>query len=147
MHCKLHNSAHYFHGSSCRSFCLPSIMQVQAAAHTTFNSIVERQVLVEKARQESQVAARFKSVLGFSGRLQAHCTSRQYGLILPAYQQASTLIQAQADAVSHSTVDWSVLQRLMDEVTCPHLPVPDPETRLKSAMGRAVRLVCHPCFC
>jgi hypothetical protein len=122
-------------------------MQVQAAAHTTFNSIVERQVLVEKARQESQVAARFKSVLGFSGRLQAHCTSRQYGLILPAYQQASTLIQAQADAVSHSTVDWSVLQRLMDEVTCPHLPVPDPETRLKSAMGRAVRLVCHPCFC
>lgn len=122
-------------------------MQVQAAAHTTFNSIVERQVLVEKARQESQVAARFKSVLGFSGRLQAHCTSRQYGLILPAYQQASTLIQAQADAVSHSTVDWSVLQRLMDEVTCPHLPVPDPETRLKSAMGRAVRLVCNPCLC
>ncbi len=122
-------------------------MQVQAAAHTTFNSIVERQALVEKARQESQVAARFKSVLGFSGRLQAHCTSRQYGLILPAYQQASTLIQAQADAVSHSTVDWSVLQRLMDEVTYPHLPVPNPETRLKSAMGRAVRLVCNPCLC
>jgi len=122
-------------------------MQVQAAAHTTFNSIVERQALVEKARQESQVAARFKSVLGFSGRLQAHCTSRQYGLILPAYQQASTLIQAQADAVSHSTVDWSVLQRLMDEVTYPHLPVPNPDTRLKSAMGRAVRLVCNPCLC
>ena len=121
-------------------------LQVQAAAHTTFNSIVERQVLVEKARQESQLAARFKSVLGFSGRLQAHCTSRQYGLILPAYQQASTLIQAQADAVSHSTVDWSVLQRLMDEVTYPHLPVPNPETRLKSAMGCAVRLVCIPCL-
>ena len=122
-------------------------LQVQAAAHTTFNSIVDRQVLVEKARQERQLAARFKSVLGFSGRLQAHCTCRQYGLILPAYQQASTLIQAQADAVPHSTVDWSVLQRLMDEVTSPHLPVPNPESRLTSAMACAMRLVCNPCLC
>ncbi len=108
---------------------------------------MERQVSVEKARQESQLAARFKSVLGFSGRLQAHCTSRQYALILPAYLQASTLIQAQADAVSHSTVDWSVLQRLMDEVTCPLVPVSNPETRLNSAMGRAVQSGCNLCLC
>ncbi|KAL0044664.1 hypothetical protein WJX82_004688 [Trebouxia sp. C0006] len=40
-----------------------AIDKVQAAAHTTFNSIVERQVSVEKSRQESQLAARFKSVL------------------------------------------------------------------------------------
>jgi len=104
-------------------------------------------VSVEKARQESQLAARFKSVLGFSGRLQAHCTSRQYALILPAYLQASTLIQAQADAVPHSTVDWSVLQRVMDEVTCPLVPVSNPETQLNSAMGRAVQSGCNLCLC
>ncbi len=133
MHCKLHNSGQFFLAVLAGHSIY--LLQVQAAAHTTFNSVVERQVLVEKAGQESQLAARFKSVLGFSGRLQAHCTSRQYGLILPAYQQASTLIQAQADAVSHSTVDWSVLQRLMDEVTCPHMLILNPETSLKKCYG------------
>ncbi len=133
MHCKLHNSGQCFLAVLAGHSIY--LLQVQAAAHTTFNSVVERQVLVEKAGQESQLAARFKSVLGFSGRLQAHCTSRQYGLILPAYQQASTLIQAQADAVSHSTVDWSVLQRLMDEVTCPHMLILNPETSLKKCYG------------
>jgi len=88
------------------------LLQVQGAARFALEEIIERQALVEKARQENQLAARYKSVLGFSARLQAFYTSRQYGQVLPAYQQATTLIQAQTD----SHVDWSVLQRLVDQV-------------------------------
>lgn len=93
------------------------MLQVQAAACSVFDGIIERQALVEKARQENQLAARYKSVLGFSARLQAFCKSSQYGQVLPAYQQATALIQVQATADVQSTVDWSVLQSLVDQVT------------------------------
>ena len=82
-----------------------------------YESIVMRQALVDKARQEQQLAARFKSVLGFKSRLQAFCLSRQYSLILPAYEQASSLIQAQLEAASDSDLDWGVLQTLTNQVS------------------------------
>lgn len=97
------------------------LLQAQAAAHSAFDSIVQRQALVEKARQENQLAARYKSVLGFSARLQAYCRSRQYGQVLPAYEQATALIQAHADSPPDIKVNWGILQRLIDQVGFLHM--------------------------
>lgn len=93
-------------------------LQVQAEAQVTFDSILQRQALLERARQEQQLALRFTSVLGFSARLHAFCQSRQYSQILPAYEQASALIQSQMQAAPDSHADWSVLQTLTDQVSC-----------------------------
>ena len=70
---------------------------------------------MDKARQENQLAVRYKAVLGFGAKLAALCQARQYGQVLPAYEQATAVIQAQAAAASH--VDWSVLHTLMDQVS------------------------------
>ena len=95
------------------------VLQVQAEAAATFDSIVQRQALIGKARQEQQLAAQFTSVLGFSARLHAFCQSRQYSQILPAYEQASALIQSQIQAApDDSHVDWGVLQTLVNQVSC-----------------------------
>ena len=94
-----------------------AILQAQAEAKTTFDSILERQALVDKARQDQQLAARFKSALGFRSRLHALCESRQYAHILPAYQQATLMVQSQILAVPDSFVDWGVLQTLMNQVS------------------------------
>lgn len=92
-------------------------LQVQAEAEVTFDGILQRQATLNKARQEQQLAVRFTSVLGFPSRLQAFCQSRQYSQILPAYEQASALIQSQIQAVSDSHVDWGVLQTLLNQVS------------------------------
>ena len=95
------------------------MLQVQAEAAATFDSIVQRQALIGKARQEQQLAAQFTSVLGFSARLRAFCQSRQYSQILPAYEQASAFIQSQIQATpDDSHVDWGVLQTLVNQVSC-----------------------------
>lgn len=96
-------------------------LQVKAEANIAFDSILQRQALLDKARQEQQLAVRFTSVLGFSARLRAFCQSRQYSQILPAYEQASALIQCQIQAVPDSHVDWGVLQTLMNQVSCANL--------------------------
>lgn len=93
------------------------LLQAQAEALTTFDSILKRQALVDKAGQEQQLAARFKAVLGFSARLQAFCQSRQYSQILLAHEQASSLIQSHINAAPHSHVDWGALQTLTDQVS------------------------------
>ena len=90
-------------------------VQAQAAAHVAFDSILDRQALVDKARQENQLAVRYKAVLGFGAKLDALCQSRQYGQVRPAYEQATAVIQAQAAAALH--VNWSILQTLMDQVS------------------------------
>lgn len=92
------------------------ILQIQAEAEVTFDGILWRQALLDKARQEQQLAVCFSSVLGFPARLQAFCQSHQYSQILPAYEQASALIQSQIQAETH--VDWGVLQTLMNQVSC-----------------------------
>lgn len=97
------------------------LLQVKAEAKIAFDSILQRQALLDKARQEQQLAIRFTSVLGFSARLRAFCQSRQYSQILPAYEQASALIQSQIQAVPGSKVDWGVLQTLMNQVSCTSL--------------------------
>lgn len=96
-------------------------LQVQAEAEVAFDGIQQRQALLDKACQDQQLAVRFTSVLGFPSRLQAFCQSRQYSQILPAYEQASALIQAQIQAESDSHVDWGVLQTLMNQVSCASL--------------------------
>lgn len=93
------------------------ILQVQTEAEVTFDGILQRQALLDKARQEQQLAVRFTSVLGFPARLQAFCQSCQYSQILPAFEQASALIQSQIQAVPDSHVDWGVLQTLMNQVS------------------------------
>ena len=97
------------------------LVQVQVEAKVAFDGILQRQALLEKARQDQQLAVRFTSVLGFPSRLQALCKSRQYSQILPAYEHASALIQSQIQAVSNSNVDWGVLQTLINQVSCASL--------------------------
>ena len=92
-------------------------LQVQAEAEVTFDGILQRQAILNKAHQEQQLAVRFSSVLGFSSRLQAFCQSRQYSQILPAFEQASALIQSEIQAVSDSHVGWGVLQTLLNQVS------------------------------
>ena len=92
-------------------------LQVKAAADDTFGAILQRAVLLDQARQEQQLAIRFKAVLGFRARLRDFCHSRQYTQIVPAYEQASRQIQSQVEAATESRVDWGPLQTLMDEVS------------------------------
>ena len=94
------------------------VPQAQAAASTAFKSIIERQGLVERAQQEMQLAARYKSVLGLTSSMQAHCRSRHFNQILPSYQQATALIQAQAAAAPARAAKWGTLQHIMDQVCC-----------------------------
>ena len=123
--------SHRFHAALCivRSkrvwHAIHTFVQAQAEAKITFDSILDRQALVDKARQDQQLAARFKSALGFRSRLQAFCQSRQYAQIVPAYEQASSLVQSQMQAVPDSTLDWGSLQTLMNQVS----PAANPAAR------------------
>ena len=119
-------------------------MQAQIAAHSAFDEIIERQRLVERARQDNQLAARYKSVLGFSARLQAFCQSHQYAQVLPAYREATILIQTQP-VLAHSSVDWSVLQKLMDQVpSILHAPLTTLHLRFLVVLVRTPQSVARP---
>ena len=92
--------------------------QAQEVANVAFQSIIDRQALVDRATQEMQLAARYKSVLGLSSSVQTHCKTRHFNQILPSYQQATDLIQAQAAASPANAAKWGTLQAIMDQV-CP----------------------------
>lgn len=116
--------------------------QAQAAAQAACQSISDRQALVEKARQEMQLAVRYKSVLGLGSSIQAHCSARHFNQIMPAYQQASNPIQAQADAPLAHAMKWKPLQHIMDQVR-PGTTSPCPPPQLLSAWQGA--LLWHHC--
>lgn len=123
-------------------------LQVKADAKIAFDSILQRQALLDKARQEQQLAVRFTSVLGFSARLRAFCQSRQYSQILPAYEQASALIQSQIQAAPDSHMGWGDLQTLMNQVSCASLHcVHTPAFALQTITTFLSTLICTALQC
>lgn len=90
--------------------------QVEGAAQKAFRSIVDRQALVDQAQQEMQLVTRYKTVLGLSSSMQAHCSTCQFNHIMPAYQEATALIQTQAAASPAAAAKWGILQDIMDLV-------------------------------